>query len=158
MIDPVDALKDDAPKVVPEWDANMIMQVPFMNGDAAQAFASADQIIKTDVKVHRFSTQPIETRTYNAVYDAGSESITFYGTAQNPHPLRNVLSKILRMPENKIRLHVPYVGGAFGLKMHGHPEEGLVCLLAKVTGRPVKWVEDREECLLIGAREQVHTV
>jgi len=158
VVDPIEALSEDAPKVVPDWDANLIMQVPFVNGDIADAFSAADRVVKTEIKVHRFSTQPIETRTYNAVYDAGSESITFYGTAQNPHPLRNVLAQILRMPENKIRLHVPYVGGAFGLKMHGHPEEGLVCLLSKVTGRPVKWVEDREECLLIGAREQVHSV
>lgn len=158
VIDPIEALKDDAPRVVPEWDANVLIEVPFVNGDAAVAFAAADRVIKTDVKVHRFSTQPIETRTYNAVYDTGTDSITFYATAQNPHPLRNVLSKILRMPENKIRVHTPVVGGAFGMKMHGHPEEGLVCLLSKVTGRPVKWVEDREECLLIGAREQIHNV
>lgn len=158
VTDAAEAIKDDAPKVVPEWDANMIMQVPFANGDAAAAFSAADRIIKTEVKVHRFSTQPIETRTYNAVYEPGTESVTLYGTVQNPHPLRNVLSKILRMPENKIRIHAPVIGGAFGMKMHGHPEEGLVCLLSKVTGQPVKWVEDREECLLIGAREQVHNV
>jgi carbon-monoxide dehydrogenase large subunit len=158
VIDAEDALKDDAPKVVPGWDTNMIMQVPFANGDVSKAFASADRIIKTEVKVHRFSTQPIETRTYNAVYEVGTESVTLYATAQNPHPLRNVLANILRMPENKIRVHAPVIGGAFGMKMHGHPEEGLVCLLSKVTGRPVKWVEDREECLLIGGREQVHRV
>ena len=158
VIEADDAIKDNSPMVVPDWDANIIMQVPFTNGDANQAFSAADRIIKTDIRVHRFSTQPIETRTYNAVYEVGTESITLYGTAQNPHPLRNVLAKILRMPENKIRVHAPVIGGAFGMKMHGHPEEGLVCLLSKVTGRPVKWVEDREECLLIGAREQVHEV
>ena len=158
VTDPLEALSDDAPKVVPGWDANMIMQVPFHNGDPEAAFAAADRIVKTEVKVHRFSTQPIETRCYNAVWEADTESITLYGTVQNPHPLRNVLSKILRMPENRIRIHAPAIGGAFGMKMHGHPEEGLTCLLAKLTGRPVKWVENREECLLIGAREQVHEV
>jgi len=158
VIEADDAIKDNAPLVVPDWDANIIMQVPFKNGDANQAFSAADRIIKTEIRVHRFSTQPIETRAYNAVYEAGTESITLYGTAQNPHPLRNALSRVLRMPENKIRVHAPVIGGAFGMKMHGHPEEGLICLLSKVIGRPVKWVEDREECLLIGAREQVHKV
>lgn len=158
VLDPEEALQEGAPMVVPDWDANMIMQVPFIGGDAAAAFESADKVIKTEVKVHRFSTQPIETRTYNAVHDAGSDSITLYATAQNPHPLRHVLSKILRMPENRIRVKAPVIGGAFGMKMHGHPEEGLMCLLSKVTGRPVKWVEDREEALLIGAREQIHRV
>ena len=158
VIDAEDAIKDGAPKVVRDWDANMIMQVPFANGDAAAAFETADHVVKTEVKVHRFSTQPIETRTYNAVYEPGNESMTLYGTLQNPHPCRNVLSQVLRMPEARIHIHAPVIGGAFGLKMHGHPEEGLTCMLAKVTGRPVKWVEDREECLLIGAREQVHNV
>ena len=100
----------------------------------------------------------IETRIYNATFDRGTEEMVLYATAQNPHPLRNVLAQILRMPENKITVRAPVIGGAFGMKMHGHPEEGLVCLLARETGRPVKWIEDREECLLIGAREQVHEV
>ena len=158
VVDTMDALKDDAPIVVPGWDNNLIMQVPFANGDIESAFKLADRVINTEVKVHRFSTQPIETRCYNAVWEHETESVTLYGTVQNPHPLRNVLSNILRMPENKIRIHAPTIGGAFGMKMHGHPEEGLICLMTKVLGKPVKWTESREECLLIGAREQVHDV
>ena len=158
VIDPSNALKDDAPIVVKDWDSNLITQLPFANGDAEKAMSTADEVIHTEVKVHRFSTQPIETRCYNAVWEDETESITLYGTVQNPHPLRNVLSKILKMPENKIRIHAPTIGGAFGLKMHGHPEEGLMCILSKLTRKPVKWVESREECLLVGAREQVHNV
>jgi carbon-monoxide dehydrogenase large subunit len=134
------------------------MAVPFANGDAKAAMAKADKVVKTTVKIHRFSTQPIETRVYNAVWEHDIHGVTLYATAQNPHPLRHVLSRALKMPENKIRVVAPAIGGAFGMKMHGHPEEALVCLLAKLTGKPVKWVEDREECLLIGAREQLHEV
>jgi len=79
-----------------------------------------------------------------------------YASAQNPHPMRHVLAKALRMPENRLRVIAPAIGGAFGLKMHGHPEEPLLCLLAKLTRGAVKWVEDREECLLVGGREQIH--
>lgn len=156
VLSSADALKEDAPKVVSDWDDNMIMQVPFGGGDVDKAFAEADKIIKTTVRIHRQSTQPIETRVYNAVWDGHEKSITLYATAQNPHPLRYVLAKTLRMPENRVRVIAPAIGGAFGLKMHGHPEEALTCLLAKLTGRPVKWVEDREECLLVGGREQEH--
>ncbi|WP_194745536.1 xanthine dehydrogenase family protein molybdopterin-binding subunit [Thermaurantiacus tibetensis] len=151
-----DAIAPDAPRVVPGWDDNVIMAVPFRNGDPDAAFARADHVVATTVRIHRFSTQPIETRCYNAVWEEETESLTLYGTAQNPHPLRHVLSKVLGMPEGRIRVHAPAIGGAFGMKMHGHPEESLVCLLAKLLRRPVKWVETREECLLIGAREQVH--
>ncbi|MDX2222657.1 MAG: xanthine dehydrogenase family protein molybdopterin-binding subunit [Rhodospirillaceae bacterium] len=158
VVEAEDALKPDAPKVVDGWDANLIMQVPFANGDAKAATAKADRVVKTTVRIHRFSTQPIETRAYNAVWEHDTQSITLYATAQNPHPLRHVLAQVLRMPETKIRIVAPTIGGAFGMKMHGHPEEGLMCLLTKLTGRPVKWVENREECLLIGGREQTHEV
>ena len=160
VIDPVisieDAIKPDARPVVQGWDNNVLMWAPFRNGDPDGAFARAAHVVKTTVDIHRFSTQPIETRCYNAVWEHDSESVTLYGTVQNPHPLRHVLSETLGMPENKIRVHAPVIGGAFGMKMHGHPEESLICLLAKLTGQPVKWTETREECLLIGAREQKH--
>ena len=158
VLDPQDALRADAPRVVPEWRDNLLMETPFVNGDVDAAFAAAGRVITTQVRIHRFSAQPMETRVYNAVWDHGQHGVTLYATAQNPHPLRHVLSQALGMPENKIRIIAPHIGGAFGLKMHGHPEEALICLLAKLTGRPVKWVENREECLLIGAREQHHDV
>jgi carbon-monoxide dehydrogenase large subunit len=151
-----EAVAPGARRLIAAWDANLIMQVPFMNGDAAGAIGSAAHVVRTRVNIHRFSTQPIETRAYNAVWDAHNHSVTLYATAQNPHPLRNVLAQTLRMRENAVRVVAPNIGGAFGMKMHGHPEEALTCLLAKLTGRPVKWVEDREECLLVGGREQLH--
>lgn len=153
-----DAIAPDARSVVPGWDNNFIMRVPFRNGDPDGAFARADHVVSTTVRIHRFSTQPIETRCYNAVWEHDTQSVTLYATAQNPHPLRYMLSQILGMPENKIRVVAPAIGGAFGVKMHGHPEESLMCLLAKLTGKPVKWTETREECLLVGAREQRHDV
>jgi carbon-monoxide dehydrogenase large subunit len=150
------ALAEGARRVVSDWDQNLIMWIPFSNGDAAGALDRAAHRVKTQVGIHRFSTQPIETRAYNAVWDAHNHAVVLYATAQNPHPLRNVLAQALRLPENRVRIVAPNVGGAFGLKMHGHPEEALVCHLARSTGRPVKWVETREECLLVGGREQSH--
>lgn len=158
VLDAEAAVQPGAPVVVPGWSDNSIMALPLVNGDVAAAFERADRVVSTTIRIHRFSTQPIETRVYNAVWDEEAQGITLYGTSQNPHPLRHVLSQALRMSENQIRIVAPAVGGAFGMKMHGHPEEALVCLLTKRTRRPVKWVEDREECLLIGAREQVHRV
>ena len=158
VLEIADAIKPGARVVVPGWDNNIMMQAPFKNGDPDGAFERAAHVVKTVVDIHRFSTQPIETRCYNAVWEHDTESVTLYATAQNPHPLRHVLSQVLGMPENKIRVHAPVIGGAFGMKMHGHPEEALMCLLAKLTGLPVKWTETREECLLIGAREQRHEV
>ena len=158
VLNATDAMKDDAPRVVSDWDNNLLMQLPFLGGDVEAAFSEADKIIKTQISIHRQSTQPIETRVLNAIWDQHEQAITLYASAQNPHPLRHVLATTLGMPENRVRVIAPAVGGAFGLKMHGHPEEALICLLAKLTGQPVKWVEDREECLLVGGREQQHEV
>lgn len=156
IIDVEDAIAPDARIIAEGWNSNMLLQVPFQNGDPDGAFERADHVVKTTVRIHRFSTQPIETRCYNAVWEEETQSITLYATAQNPHPLRHVLSDVLRMPENKLKIVAPTVGGAFGMKMHGHPEEGLMCLLTKLLRQPVKWTESREECLLVGAREQLH--
>jgi len=158
VLEASEAVASDAPRVVPEWADNMLMQVPFGGGDCVAAFETADHIVKTKLKVHRQSVQPIETRSYNAVWDHRESAITLYATAQNPHPLRYVLTNALRMPENKMRIVTSASGGAFGLKMHGHPEEALICLLAKLTKQAVKWIENREECLLTGGREQEHEV
>ncbi|OYW82865.1 MAG: hypothetical protein B7Z20_13345, partial [Sphingobium sp. 32-64-5] len=143
VLDAEAATAPDARIVVPGWDSNIMMQAPFRNGDPDAAFAKAAHVVKTSVDIHRFSTQPFETRCYNAVWEHDIEGVTLYATAQNPHPLRHVLSEVLGMPESKIRVHAPVIGGAFGMKMHGHPEEALMCLLAKLTGRPVKWTETR---------------
>ncbi|MFT7285954.1 MAG: carbon-monoxide dehydrogenase large subunit [Halieaceae bacterium] len=156
IIDVDDALAPDARIIADGWNSNLLLQVPFQNGDPDAAFERADHVVKTTVRIHRFSTQPIETRCYNAVWEEETQSITLYATAQNPHPLRHVLSDVLRMPENKLKIVAPTIGGAFGMKMHGHPEEGLICLLTKLLRQPVKWTESREECLLVGAREQRH--
>jgi carbon-monoxide dehydrogenase large subunit len=158
IIDVEKAVAKGARSVVPGWEDNTLIYVPFMNGDTQKAFDTASQVITTDIKIHRFSSQPMETRCYNAMWEHDTQSITLYGTCQNPHPLRLVIAETLRMDENKIRIIASTIGGAFGLKMHGHPEEPLICLMAKLLGRPVKWVESREECLLIGAREQQHKV
>lgn len=158
VVDATQAMTDGARKVVAGWENNAITQIPFINGDVGKAFAKAHKVVKSTIGIHRFSTQPIETRVYNAVWEHDTGGVTVYCTSQNPHPMRNQLAEALGMPENKIRIVAPTIGGAFGLKMPGHPEEPLICLLAKLTGRPVKWVEDREECLLVGGREQRHEV
>jgi carbon-monoxide dehydrogenase large subunit len=150
------ALQPDAPRLYEDWDDNVVIALPFVEGDVDAALAQAPHTIRDELRIQRYSTQPIEPRGYIASWDERSEIYTFYGACQNPHPLRWVLSKALRVEEGQVHVIAPTVGGAFGLKMHGHPEESLVCLLARLVGRPVKWIEDRSETLIIGGREHVH--
>ncbi|MGQ0549979.1 MAG: xanthine dehydrogenase family protein molybdopterin-binding subunit, partial [Armatimonadota bacterium] len=158
VLDAEAALVPDAPRVVDAWPDNVLYSGRYEGGDIAAAFAAADHTLAATLRIHRYSTQPIETRAYVAVPGRFDDTLTLYATTQNPHQLRHMLAGALGVPENRIRVVVPNLGGAFGLKMIGHPEESLVCLLAMLTGRPVKWVEDRDDCLVIGGREQVHHV
>ncbi|MEZ5099997.1 MAG: xanthine dehydrogenase family protein molybdopterin-binding subunit [Thermoleophilia bacterium] len=154
VVDADRALEPGSPRVNDDWDDNLVIEIPFVEGDCDAAFDGAEHVIEGEFRMGRNSTQPIETRGNLAVW-APDGSLTFYGAIQNPHPLRMHLSQTLGIPETKIRVIAPNVGGGLGLKMHGHPEETLVCVLAKRIGRPVKWLEDRRETLLIGGIENV---
>jgi carbon-monoxide dehydrogenase large subunit len=156
VLDAAEARAEGAPRVIDEWTTNVIVSGQAGSGEAEAAMARAAQVISGELSMHRSTSAPLETRGYLAQWNRRSGRLTFWGTANNPHPLRAELSQALGVPESKIRVIAPRAGGSFGLKMHGHPEEVLVCILARRLGRPVRWTEDRAHCMLIGARE--HTI
>jgi carbon-monoxide dehydrogenase large subunit len=156
VLDAEAAVADDAPIVHEGWASNVMLAGSFGPDDFASVAAEADHVVEGELRIQRSSPTPMETRAYLADWDPARDELTWYGTSQNPHPQRYVLAAALRMEEHRIRVITPPAGGAFGLKMHGHPEETLVAVLSRELGRPVKWVESRAECLLQGGREQVH--
>lgn len=158
VLDGEQALRPGAPRVIAGWPDNVLLRGRITHGDVEGALARAAHRITAAIRLHRCSTQPIETRAYLAWHDRHDDLLTLYATTQNPHQLRHQLAGALGRPEHRIRVIAPPLGGAFGLKMIGHPEESLVCLLALLTGRPVRWVEDRDECLIVTGREQTHHV
>jgi carbon-monoxide dehydrogenase large subunit len=153
VLDADAAAEPGAPLVVDGWESNLIASGTAADGDVGTALAAAAHVVEGELRLHRAGTAPLETRGYLADWDRRSGRLTLWGTAQNPHPLRSNLARALDLPEHRIRVVAPRPGGSFGLKMHGHPEEVLVCALARRLGRPVRWIEDRAACLLIGARE-----
>jgi carbon-monoxide dehydrogenase large subunit len=149
------ALEDDAPVLFHEWGDNVLIRSAFAEGDVDAAFASAAHRLQDEIRIQRYQTAPMETRGYIATWGLDGV-LTFYGSSQNPHPLRSNLATALGVPETKIRVVAARLGGGFGHKFHGYPEEPLVCVLSKATGRPVQWLETRAEAMLVGAREMVH--
>jgi aerobic carbon-monoxide dehydrogenase large subunit len=156
VLDSEQALADGAPIVHQGWTSNVMLAGSFGPDDFATVAAQADHVLAGELRIQRSCPTPMETRAYLADWDPARNELTWYGTSQNPHPQRYVLATALRMDEHRIRVITPPAGGAFGLKMHGHPEETLVAVLSRALGRPVKWVESRAECLLQGGREQAH--
>ncbi len=151
-----ESLAPDARRLYEEWPDNVILHNHYGTGDVDAALASADLVISDTIRIARSTTAPIEPRGYLASWDRLDETLTVYGSLQNPHQLRWMISRSLGLDETAIHVITARVGGSFGLKMQGHPEETLICLLSKLTGAPVKWVEDRREAFMAGAREQVH--
>lgn len=156
VLDGEESLAPDAPRLYEEWPDNVILHNHYGTGDVDAALASADLVISDTIRIARSTTAPIEPRGYLASWDRLDETLTVYGSLQNPHQLRWMISRSLGLDETAIHVITARVGGSFGLKMQGHPEETLICLLSKLTGAPVKWVEDRREAFMAGAREQVH--
>src|SRR5262249_39467169 len=120
-------------------------------GDAAAtaaAFARADVVVEQDLVFPRSHPAPMETCGAVAAFDRVDSKLTIWCTTQAPHAHRTGYALITGLSEHNIRVVPPDVGGGFGNKVPVYP--GYVCAIvgAMLTGRPVKWVEDRSENLM----------
>jgi aerobic carbon-monoxide dehydrogenase large subunit len=157
-----DAVKPGAPVL---WDAapnNVSFTLMMGNKDATDAaFAAARHVVTLKLRNNRITANSIEPRAAIGQYHPDSESYTLYSTSQNPHGTRSaVAGQVLKIPETRLRVLSPDVGGGFGMKHGGYPEDALVVWASrKVGGRPVKWVSTRVEALLGDSqgRDQVVT-
>ena len=111
------------------------------------AFNTAEVSIKELISYQRVHPSPLETCQCLASFDKVRGELTVYGTFQAPHVIRTVASLISTIPEHKIHVIAPDIGGGFGNKVGAYP--GYICAIVAsiVTGKPVKWVEDRMENL-----------
>jgi carbon-monoxide dehydrogenase large subunit len=155
------ALKPNAPLVYEELGDNIGAHIIQRVGDPERAFAEADLTVQDTIRVMRGGSHSMECRAVAARYDESLDSFTVWAATQNPHQVRGMLSLLLDLPEQQIRVIAPPdIGGGFGPKGGFYPEDALVCWLARHLNRPVKWIEDRHEHFIAAAqeREQVHTI
>ncbi|MGD9763960.1 MAG: xanthine dehydrogenase family protein molybdopterin-binding subunit [Candidatus Binatia bacterium] len=154
--DPEEAMKPGAPLVEESWGDNILVTRDFRTGDVDKAFAESDGTLNGVVRTQRYTGAAIEPRGYVASYNPFEDLLTFWASTQNPHPMRVFLAETLGIPETSIRVIQPHVGGGFGLKIPTFQEEPLLAYLSRKLGRPIKWIEERTENLLVGghAREE----
>jgi carbon-monoxide dehydrogenase large subunit len=150
VIDPSKALEPDAPLVRPDKDthSNHIWHWEAGDRDATQhAIDAAETVVAEDIYIPRIHVASIETCGCVASFDRVSGKLTVWMTTQAPHAIRTVFSLVSKIPEHKIRVISPDIGGGFGGKVPVYP--GYVCAVvaALTTGKPVKWIEDRSENL-----------
>lgn len=148
VADPEKALAEGAPAVHPEWPDNIAYTFHQEGGDVEDAFRQAEVIIKQRITSQRLIPTAMETRGVVADWRSGEKSLTLYSSTQIPHLLRTLVAGILGMPENRLRVVAPEVGGGFGSKLNVYAEEALMGFVAMRIGKPVKWIESRRENFL----------
>ncbi|HTE34978.1 MAG TPA: molybdopterin cofactor-binding domain-containing protein, partial [Reyranella sp.] len=113
------------------------------------AFARAHHVTRIDLVNNRLVSNPMEPRAAIGEYDRATEDYTLYTTSQAPHVHRLLIgAMVLQLPEHKLRVVAPDVGGGFGTKGSIYNEQALVLWLAARLGRPVKWTANRSEIFL----------
>ncbi|HEX7841886.1 MAG TPA: xanthine dehydrogenase family protein molybdopterin-binding subunit [Kofleriaceae bacterium] len=153
-----DALKPGAPVVHDEAPGNLCYDWHIGDEAAADAaFAKAAHVVELDLTNNRLAPNAIEPRAAIGDYDAAGDHYTLYTTSQNPHVIRLLMGAFtLHVPEHKLRVVAPDVGGGFGSKIFHYAEELLVTWGSRKVGRPVKWTADRSEAFLTDAHGRDH--
>lgn len=142
-----DAIKPDAPLIYPEVGSNEIVTDDFTFGDVEGAFKKADTVVKERLRIHRYASTPLETYVINAFYDDRRDELLVYAPDQQPGRTIQSISRTIGIPDSHVHMITPPAGGAFGYKLAMWKYVSLVSLLAKLAGKPVKWVQSRTESL-----------
>ncbi|MCW2836889.1 MAG: hypothetical protein JWQ15_1003 [Marmoricola sp.] len=153
VLDAEAAMAEGAPLLYEEWGTNIMLAGTAGTGSFEDVRQTAFGVVEGELRTGRGAPAPMEPRCYVADWDVQTSRLTWHGTTQAPHPLRHSIASFLGVRERQVRVVAPPVGGSFGYKNFGHPEEYLVCVLSRIVGRPVKWVEDRTNTLRYGSRD-----
>lgn len=148
VTDPEKALEKDAPIIYEEWGSNIAFESKSEGGDVERAFREADGLVKQRMVNQRLIPVALEPRGVVAQYLPGEQVLNVWTSTQVPHLVRTQLAAGLNLPENRVRVIAPEVGGGFGSKLNVYAEELLVSYLAMAIGQPVKWTETRRENFL----------
>ncbi|MCX8225352.1 MAG: xanthine dehydrogenase family protein molybdopterin-binding subunit [Sulfitobacter sp.] len=160
VIDMKEAVKEGAPKVHDDLTSNLCYDWGFVEenkGAVDQAFKDAHHVTTLELVNNRLVANPMEPRVAVGDYARGTGDHTLYTTSQNPHVIRLLMGAfVLGIPEHKLRVVAPDVGGGFGTKIFHYQEEAFCTFAAKACNRPVKWTSSRSEAFMSDAHGRDH--
>ncbi len=159
VVDLEQALSPTAPLIHEDLPQNLNAHAIQRKGDYERARAQADLVLRRRFIYDRGTAAALENRGIVAHWEAKSESLTIWDTTQAPIPIRNGLAAMLGLSERQVRVIAPFIGGGFGPKiMMYYPEEVLLPWASMRLGRPIKWIEDRQENFYATTQErgQIH--
>ena len=153
-----DGLKSGAPQLHEQAKGNLCYD--WHLGDKAAvdaAFAKAAHVTRLDIVNNRLVPNAMEPRAAIGEYDRATGEYTLYTTSQNPHVIRLLMGAfVLQLPEHKLRVVAPDVGGGFGSKIYHYAEEAIVTWASSRVGRPIKWTAERGESFASDAQGRDH--
>jgi len=153
-----DALADGAPAIHDEAPQNLFNHFEQTIGDVEGIFGAAEEIVELRVEQQRYCAAALEGRAVTARYDTATGALTVWLSSQVPHIARTGLARHLNLPENRVRVIAPDMGGGFGPKCVLYQEELAVCAAARLLGQPVRWASDRVEDLQATIHGREHTI
>ncbi len=160
VLDMKAALAEGATKVHDDLNSNLCYDWGFVeeNREAvAEAINNAHHVTTLELRNNRLVANPMEPRVAVGDYDFSTDEHTLYTTSQNPHVIRLLMGAfVLGIPEHKLRVVAPDVGGGFGAKIYHYAEEAFCTFAAKTIGRPVKWTSTRSEAFISDAHGRDH--
>ena len=145
VVDAEKATADGAPLVHAEAPNNIAWEWEVNGGDVDAAAAQAEVVVKQRIVNQRLIPNPIEPRGIVADYNKGTNQLTIWSSTQVPHLVRLAVAISTGHPEHQMRVIAPDVGGGFGSKICPYVDEMVIGIVAKRLGRPVKWIEGRQE-------------
>ena len=145
VVNPEEATKSGAPQLHPEAPGNVAFHWTVAGADVDAAFANAEVVVRDRIIQQRLIPTAMEPRGAVAQYVPVTKELTLWNTTQNPHIVRFIMSLVTGVPEDRLRVIAPEVGGGFGSKIPQIQGDFIAVFCAMKLGRPVKWIESRSE-------------
>ncbi len=158
VTDMMSALDKDTPVLHPALGDNLAFQRVNEAGDINGAFTKAHKVIEAQFTTARHTGVTLEPRSILVDWSTAENQMTAYHATQAPHMMQSVLAKHLDLPESRVRVICGDVGGSYGIKVHVYPDEVATAAIAKIMGRPVKFIADRLESFTTDIHARDHKI
>ncbi|OSQ42554.1 xanthine dehydrogenase family protein molybdopterin-binding subunit [Marivita geojedonensis] len=158
VTDTMTALDKDTPVIHPELGDNLAFRRLHEEGDVDAAFKTAHKVVSAHFRTARHTGVTLEPRSILVDWNPAEGQMTAYHATQAPHMMQTVFAKHLDIPESRVRVICGDVGGSYGIKVHVYPDEVATAAIAKVMGRPVKFIADRLESFSTDIHARDHEI
>jgi len=158
VVDAEEALSEASPVLHAEMGDNLAFKFEITAGEPDNAFADAHLVVEHHFQFDRQTGVSLEPRGLIADYDPGAETLTVHHSHQSPYQMQDIFSQHLGLPDHKVRVICPDLGGGFGVKINVYGEELAVAAISMLMGRPIKFLADRIESFVSDIHARDHSV